>query len=52
MHYIYSKNLNTQTSTLVIGMMLLLVALIFIDDIDLCIFNLGSDNTEEIVVRA
>ena len=52
MWYIYSKNLNTQISTLVSGIILPLVALIFVDNKYQYVFNLEPDNTEEVVVKA
>ena len=50
--YLYSKNLNTQLSTPVSKIIMPLAALIFIDDTDLYIFNLGLDTTEEIILKA
>ena len=50
--YLYSKNLTTQLSTPLSGIVIPLVALIFVDDTDLYVFNSGSDTTEELVFKA
>ena len=50
--YLYSKNLTTQLSIPLSGLVILLVALIFVDNIDLYVFNSGSDMTEELVLKA
>ena len=50
--YLYSKNLNTQLSTSVSKIIILLAALIFVDDTDLYVFNSVLDTTEEIVLKA
>ena len=48
--YLYSKNLTTQLSTPLSGIVMPLAALIFVDDTDLYVFNSGLDITEEIVL--
>ena len=50
--YLYSKNLTTQLSTPLSGIVILLAALIFVDDIDLYVFNSESDIIEELVLKA
>ena len=50
--YLYSKNLNTHLTTPVSKIVMLLAALIFVDDTDLYVFNSGSETTEEIVLKA
>ena len=50
--YLYSKNLTIQLSILLLGIVIPLAALIFIDDTDLYVFNSGSDTTEELVFKA
>ena len=50
--YLYSKNLTTSISSPITNMILPLVALIFVDDTDICVFNSGSETTEELVVKA
>ena len=46
------KNLTTQICTLISKVMLPLAALIFIDNTDLHVLNLGSDTKEEVVMKA
>ena len=50
--YLYSKNLTTQLSIPLSGIVMPLVALIFVDDIDLYVFNSESDTIEELVFKA
>ena len=50
--YLYRKNLTTQLSIPLSGIVMPLVALIFVDDTDLYVFNSGSDTTEELVFKA
>ena len=50
--YLYSKNLTTQLLIPLSGIVILLVALIFVDDTDLNVFNSGSDMIEELVFKA
>ena len=49
--YLHSKNLTTNISLSIMNMILPLVTLIFVDDIDLYVFNLGSETSEELVVK-
>jgi len=49
--YLYSKNLTTQLLIPLLGLVMTLVALIFVDDTDLYVFNLESDITEELVFK-
>ena len=50
--YLYSKNLTTQLLILLSGIIIPLVALIFVDDTNLYVFNSGSEMTEELVLKA
>ena len=50
--YLYSKNLTTQLSIPLSGIVMPLVVLTFVDDTDLYVFNSGSDTTEELVFKA
>ena len=52
MHYLCSKNLQSHVITPTLGVVMLLVVLMFIDDTDLYIINSGSDKTEGIVDEA
>ena len=49
--YLYSKNFTTQLSIPLLGIVIPLAALIFVDDTDLYIFNSESDTTEELVLK-
>ena len=50
--YLYSKNVTTQLSTPISGIILPLVALMFVDDADLYVFNSGTDTTRDLVLKA
>ena len=49
--YSYSKNLTTQLATPFFEVIMMLAALFFADDTDLCAFNSGSDAAEGLVVK-
>ena len=49
--YLHSKNVVTQLTTPFFGVIMKLVALIFVDDTDLYVFKSGLDTAEELVVK-
>ena len=46
--YLYSKNLTIQLSTPLSGIVMLLAALIFVDNTDLYVLNQGTDSAKEV----
>jgi hypothetical protein len=50
--YPYSKNLTTYLLMPLSGIVMPLEALIFVDNTNLYVFNLGSETTEELVLKA
>ena len=50
--YLYSKNLAIYLLMPLSGIVMLLAALIFVDDTDLYTFNSGLETIEELVLKA
>ena len=50
--YLHSKKVTAEITSPISRSILPLAALIFIDDTNLCVFNLGTDNAEEVVIKA
>ena len=50
--HLCSKKVTAEISTPISRVILLLAALIFVDDTDLYVFNSGADNAEEVVMKA
>ena len=50
--YLCSEKVTAAIISLISKSILLLAALVFVDNTDLCVFNLGIDNAEEVVIKA
>ena len=50
--HLHSKKVTVAITSPISRSILPLAALIFIDDTDLCVFNSGADNAEEVVIKA
>ena len=50
--YLYQKKVVTTITSTMSKLCQLIAALLCVDSADLCVFNSGSDNTTEVVVKA